>query len=101
MKKHKELTEDTHGTDWESYAAQWGCDPVYDKAPRLRGDGYLFYNFGVEGHDPEFLKKFIPAITRTIKCVREDTQKHYDPGELKKLQGLRRECRLRLKAVPV
>ena len=51
---------------YEEYAAQWGCDPVYDRAPREPGDGYLFYNFSVEGQDPEFRAKFIPAIERTI-----------------------------------
>jgi len=49
----------------EEYAAQWGCDPAYDRAPRQPGDGYLFYNFSVE-QDPKFLQRFIPAIKRTI-----------------------------------
>ena len=47
-------------------AAQWGCDPVYDKPPRLPGDGYRFYNFNVDYRDPEFLKEFLPAIDRTL-----------------------------------
>jgi hypothetical protein len=52
----------------EEFAAQWGCDPVYDKSPRLPGDGYLFYNFGSEKQErtPEFLTSFAAAIQRTI-----------------------------------
>ena len=55
----------------EEYAAMWGCDPVYDHAPRHPGDGYLFYNFGSEHQErtPEWLTKFIGAIERTIKEV--------------------------------
>jgi len=53
----------------EAYAAQWGCDPVYDKPPRQPGDGYLFYNFGSEKQkrSPEWLDQFIAAIERTIR----------------------------------
>ena len=59
----------------EEYAAQWGCDPVYDRPPRNRGDGYLFYNFAIEQGDPAFLRRFIPAIERTIQCATsEDDQ---------------------------
>jgi hypothetical protein len=54
----------------EEYAALWGCDPMYDHAPRLPGDGYLFYNFSVEGKDKAFLDKFLPAIERTIDEVK-------------------------------
>jgi hypothetical protein len=53
----------------EEFAAQWGADPVYMKAPNLPGDGYLFYNFSVEQDDPDFLRQFIPAIERTIQFV--------------------------------
>ena len=56
----------------EDYAAYWGCDPCYDRSPRLPGDGYLFYNFAVEKDDPEFLGKFIPAIQRTIALVESE-----------------------------
>jgi hypothetical protein len=49
------------------YAALWGGDPCYDSPPRLHGDGYLFYNFAVEGNNPEFRVQFLPAIDRTIK----------------------------------
>lgn len=61
----------------ESYAAGFGCDPCYDKPPRHRGDGYKFYNFGVDGHGRtgdsiEFLRTFLPAIDRTIQqCISE------------------------------
>jgi hypothetical protein len=55
------------------YAALWGCDPVSDKSPCHHGDGYLFYNYAVEGDDPAFLEKFIPAIERTREA--EDARK--------------------------
>jgi len=74
----------------EEYAAWWGCDPCYDHSPRLPGDGYLFYNFNVEGHQPEFLRKFIPAIERTIaSCVDR-------PHDQLGLQHLQEVCELRL-----
>jgi len=56
----------------EDYAAYWGCDPCYDRSPRLPGDGYLFYNFAVEKDNPEFLEKFISAIQRTIASVESE-----------------------------
>lgn len=62
----------------EGFAATWGADPVYMQAPNLPADGYMFYNFAVEQKDPEFLRKFAPAIERTIEfaskqgCVSED-----------------------------
>jgi hypothetical protein len=59
----------------EEYAAFWGCDPEYDREPRLPGDGYMFYNFAVEYNDPDFLRRFIPAIERTIQCVDNDVDK--------------------------
>lgn len=62
----------------EELAASWGCDPSYDRAPNLRGDGCLFYNFGVEGNDPAFLKQFLPAIDRTIKGNPEGKQELTD-----------------------
>jgi hypothetical protein len=51
------------------YAAQWGCDPAYDRLPRHQGDGYLFYNFGSESQvkDRAWLTKFAAAIRRTIR----------------------------------
>ena len=56
----------------EEYAAFWGCDPAYDRGERQPGDGYLFYNFAVEGNDPDFLRRFIPAIERTIAQVKRE-----------------------------
>jgi len=56
----------------EEFAAQWGGDPVYMRAPNLPGDGYLFYNFSVEQDDPNFLRQFIPAIERTIQFVEQN-----------------------------
>jgi hypothetical protein len=50
----------------EEYAALWGCDPQYDRPPRDWGDGYLFYNYSVEQSDPDFLRRFLGAIDRTI-----------------------------------
>ena len=52
----------------EGYASFWGCDPCYDKPPRLQGDGCLFYNFGSEPKTKENLTKFLPAIDRTIEA---------------------------------
>ena len=69
----------------EDYAAQWGCDPVYDRPPRKRGDGYLFYNFAVEQDDPEFLRRFIPAIERTIQCVEVEGTSEEDQADLEDL----------------
>jgi hypothetical protein len=69
----------------EEYAALWGCDPVYDRPPREAGDGYLFYNFAVERDDPDFLRKFIPAIERTIECVEVEGTSEEDMGDLEDL----------------
>lgn len=68
----------------EEYAALYGCDPCFDEAPRLPGDGYLFYNFAVEKNDPEFLKKFLPAIDRTIQ---EPGRTRVDKADLRKLRA--------------
>lgn len=91
---------------FEEYAAQWGGDPVYDKAPRLRGDGYLFYNFSVEGNDPEFLKKFLPAIERTIEGEEAGWPNDPHPGkprkaDVKALKRLKAEVQRRIDAPPV
>lgn len=68
----------------EEYASFWGCDPVYDKPPREKGDGYMFYNFSVEQGNPEFLKKFLGAIDRTIQGLDSTEQDDIDDlGELK------------------
>lgn len=72
----------------EEYAALWGCDPVYDQPPRERGDGYKFYNYAVEGDDPEFLRAFIPAIDRTIKGVEMNPDVH-EPHDVEDLLALR------------
>lgn len=56
----------------DEYTSWWGCDPQYDRSPRERGDGYLFYNFSQEKHSSIFLKKFIPAIKRTIRLCRKE-----------------------------
>lgn len=74
----------------EEYASFWGADPCYDKPPRNRGDGYLFYNFAIEGYDPSFLEKFIPVIDRTIMTVL------HDEHEQDELQKLKRICEERL-----
>ncbi len=69
----------------EEYAAFWGADPCYDKPPRNHGDGYLFYNFADEGHDPDFLRKFIPAIERTMKTVLPSEPDYAELEELKRI----------------
>ena len=69
----------------EEYAAFWGCDPVYDRSPRQRGDGYLFYNFAVEQDDPDFLRTFIPAIERTIRCVEVEGTSEENQADLEDL----------------
>lgn len=61
-------------SDPEGYAALWGCDPKYDKAPRKPGDGYLFYNFAsgeAKDRTPDNLKKFVAAIKRTIRGAKK------------------------------
>lgn len=72
----------------EEYAAFWGCDPVYDKAPRQPGDGYLMYNFSSEKQvkDKDYLTNLLGAIVRTIEEVtlRPDT----DEDKAEDLQGL-------------
>ena len=69
-----------------AYAALWGCDPCYDHFPRIPGDGYLFYNYAaIEQPDRKKNKKFIPAIERTIECVRLKP-KCYDPCDEEELQ---------------
>lgn len=57
---------DETGESVAEYLAQWGCDPCYDKAPRLPGDGYHFYNYGPERTNPEYLAKLLPALIRQL-----------------------------------
>src|SRR5579872_4096881 len=52
------------------YLAQWGCDPCYDRAPRLRGDGYIFYNYDPEKNSAEYLtEKLLPALDRQLSDI--------------------------------
>lgn len=76
---------------FEEYAALWGCDPCYDREPRLRGDGYLFYNFSVERDDPQFLREFLPAISRTIQCVEREGGSDEDIADLEDLAAYVRD----------
>ena len=69
----------------EDFAAQWGADPCYMRAPNLPGDGYLFYNFSVEQGDPDFLRQFIPAIERTIQFVKQN-ENRFEPDDLADLE---------------
>lgn len=88
----------------EEYAVLWGCDPCYDHPPRERGDGYLFYNFSEEGNDPDFLRRFIPAIDRTIEeCKMPDTDpdKAGEPDDVEALEALKAVCEQRLAKVAV
>ena len=69
----------------EEFAARWGGDPAYMKAPNLPGDGYKFYNFAVEQGDPDFLQEFIPAIRRTIQFVQQNPAR-FEPEDGDDLQ---------------
>jgi hypothetical protein len=67
-----ELTTDNNGEEISvsvaEYLSFWGCDPCYDKAPRLPGDGYTFYNYGPENNSREYLEsKLLPAIERQLQ----------------------------------
>ncbi len=98
------MDEDTvKALGFDGYAALWGGDPVYDKPPMQYGDGYLFYNFSVEGYDKKFLKKFIPAIDRCILWQDQtgpDPDKNFTKREkaknVKNLLLLKAECQRRL-----
>lgn len=86
---------------FNAYAAQWGCDPCYDRHPRKRGDGYLFYNFSSE-HQPrtvEWLKEFSAAIGRTIReCkIRPEFFQTKDIPDLRRLRKHVRDMISRLK----
>ncbi len=63
----------------EEYAAFWGHDGGGTlHAFEERGDGALFYNVssGNNAHQPEFLRKFIPAIERLLKYRRSTVAMH-------------------------
>ena len=63
LRKAKETTFE----EYAAYAATWGGEACYDTPPNEKGDGELFYQFGINGKNPEFIVKFIPAIERTMK----------------------------------
>ncbi len=81
------------GVSVTELCAMWGCDPCYDLPPRKKGDGYLFYNYAIEGDDPKFLQKFIPAVKRTIKsCVERNDKEDLEAVLVylnKKLKGMK------------
>lgn len=56
----------------EEYAAMWGADPVYCKAPQKPYDGYMFYNFGSEinTRTKDWLTDFSAAIDRLIESIK-------------------------------
>jgi hypothetical protein len=56
--------------NYNDFAARWGGDPTYLKAPNEPNDGYLFYNYAVEKADPAFIAHFIPAVERMIEFAR-------------------------------
>lgn len=87
---------------FEGFAALWGCDPCYDHPPRLRGDGYHFYNFAVEGEDLGFLKTFLPAVERTILEVNQSNRFNKEEKEknLENLEWLKREVERRIAIHP-
>lgn len=74
----------------EDYAAQWGCDGSYDRAPNKLGDGALFYNFGSEIQDrtPEWLTGFLAAIDRTMENVKLNPVS-FEANDLQELGELR------------
>lgn len=76
----------------EEYAAMWGCDPCYDTPPRQANDGYMFYNFAVEGHNYDFLTAFLGAIDRTIQGV-------IDPKDIPELEELKHIVEDRIKSI--
>ena len=73
----------------EGYAGLWGCDPCYDKPPRLPGDGYLLYNFGscAQEKDVQYLTQLLGAVNRTLEAV--TNQRDYDPDDKHDLRQLR------------
>lgn len=79
----------------EAYAAQWGCESVYDTPPNLPGDGGYFYNYGSEHQERTFqwLERFCAAIQRTILKAQhcEDStpeERTINVRELTKLYGI-------------
>ena len=75
---------DGEGIGPEEYAAQWGCDPKYDRGYRRPGDGYLFYNFGSERQEktPEFLSAFVGAVERTIQQAGAESASEHTLADL-------------------
>jgi hypothetical protein len=73
------------GLNAEEYASQWGGDPVYDRPPRQRGDGYLFYNFSSEcvPRTREWLDQFAAAIERTMQSIKFQDLADMPEGDLK------------------
>jgi hypothetical protein len=71
----------------KAYSNQWGSDPVYDKPPQQRGDGYLFYNFEIETEEQRAI--MIGAIDRAMETVRL-RPKDFTPEDLDGLAALRR-----------
>lgn len=84
----------------EEYAALWGCDGSYDRAPNQPGDGALFYNFNVAGGWPidqriDFYERFLPAIERTAQSV-ADNPEYHSPSDVADLMRLHDEVHERL-----
>jgi hypothetical protein len=67
--------------DIGEYLAMWGCDPAYDRAPRHRGDGYIFYNYPCE-HDSQYRSQLIAAIIRQLLDI---TMEEIDRDNFEKL----------------
>jgi hypothetical protein len=74
------------------YAALWGSNSE---------DGALFYNYAVEKNNPDFLRKFIPAIERMIanvvqtRATSPEVFGRYDVDDLKLLlEYVRREANI-------
>lgn len=70
----------------EAFAAGFGGDPCYMRAPNEPGDGYLFYNFSSVPRTPEWCARFVAAIDRTIKAFTGTKNKANRAG-LRKLRS--------------
>ncbi len=92
LKLEPDLRDDNGDESHESvaeYLAQWGCDPCYDRAPRLPGDGYHFYNYGSERSNPEYLGKLLSALNRQLA---DQSMTATDRGNFRMIRDYVAEC---------
>lgn len=92
MKEPKFITYDAQGFEHSmspyGYSALWGCEEIYDKPPRKKGDGNLFYNFSSQSSKYE-LKQLVGAIERTIEQVK-DSRYVYERRDVEDLTKLKK-----------